>query len=227
MTLLTLSRGTPLTPAEIHRLPPGVEPVSTGGAVVARARVDLPPEDVMGLAFELGRAFPDTVFGAEVEQLPATAAPPTSAPAPATGAGSGSVPPAGSAASAPSGDSQATEGDPWKLLHAGRTEEAIVAFTGFALDDPGRTEVRAMFIDRRPEQVVLGCRIATVTGWKAAATNFRSLLHHQHPDVREAALLGIAKVAGPSMGNVVKGLTKDPDPRVRKVAEETLKQLGW
>lgn len=218
MSVISLSRGTPLTPDEIRRLPPGVEPVSTGGPVIARAHVDLPASDLLGLAFELGRTFPDTVFDAVLDPEPA-AAPRPSRPLDA--------PSGDNAASASAPSSSPPETDPWKLIQAGKDEEALAAFVGKTLDDPGRTAVRAMFTDTRPDRVVLGCRIATVTVWKAAATNFRSLLRHQHPDVREAALRGIGAVAGPSMGPGVKDLTKDPDARVRKAAEEVLKILGW
>lgn len=202
MPVLLLSRPTPLTSAEVARLPRGCVATDGAGGVVARAEVDLPPGALLAFAVAMGRAVPDAAFAVQEGVV----APPPSPPPDAE---------------------NITEHDPWKLVAAGRIAEAEKVFAaGLGLDAAGRDRVRSLWRSVDPEQAALGCRIARASAWKAAATDVRRLLSHAHPVVRREAAATLGEIAGPSLAMAVRPLVDDPDAEVREAARAAVKRLG-
>lgn len=205
MPILLLSRPRVLTAAEKRLLPDGC--VATNGAegVVARAELDLPLEALLGYAVAMGRAVPDAFFGVQQGAASADTA----------------------AAASPEPDEVITETDPWKLLDAGKVDQAERVFaSGNGLDAAGRDRCRQLQTSGQSDQVALGCRIARLTNWKSVVVNLRPLLRHAHPSVRRDAAAAIGALAGPSMAPAVRPLINDPDAAVKAAAIEALARLG-
>jgi hypothetical protein len=227
MNVLLLSRPKVLTAAEIKALPKGCVATKGEGGVVARAEIDLPLGGLLGYAVAMGRAVPDALFSVEGLHVVAASTPaPGAAPGASPGAGIGA--PAPTALAEGSGaDEVITEADPWKLVAAGQLAQAERVFAaGNGLDSAGRERCRALFTDRDPERLALGCRIARVTAWKSIVVTLRPLLTHAHPSVRRDAATAIGALAGPSMAATLRPLLADPDAEVRAAATEGLAKLG-
>lgn len=202
MPILELRRSSPLSAAEIARLPDRCRavPEPADDHVVARAEVDLPTAELARFAFALGQAVPDAEL--------AVTEPPAQVDTPAEDTGEA--------------DDDIDRNDPWALLDAGRIDEAEAAFDGFSLDMEGRDRVRRLYMSTDPKEIALGCRIAGLTGWKSMATNMRRSLNHADTRVRRDAAWAIGKLAGPALIPPLQRLLDDPSPEVREAASEAI-----
>ena len=99
-------------------------------------------------------------------------------------------------------------------------------FVGTGLDIDGRDRVREMLRSDDPVQLMLGCRICAVTGWRTAAQNMRRLLQHEEIAVRVAAAEAIGVLAGPAMEHYLKPLVQDPHKEVRAAALQAISRLA-
>lgn len=201
MPLLQLSRPTPLSPDELQRLPLPLVPAALGDGVIARATVDLPLLELLALAFELGKTFPDCTFKAEEVAL---VAPPTPTEAP-----------------------PATPADPWKLAAQGDYAAALPLLQGVNLDSAGRDRLRAMLNGKDNKAIVFACQASIATNWRSIAVSLRPLLSNSAPEVRIATMDAMSSLAGPSLAPTIRPLLSDPDATVRTAAEAAMKKLGW
>jgi len=114
----------------------------------------------------------------------------------------------------------------WTRVEAG--DEAVIEeeFVGTGLDMDGRDRVREMLRSEDPVQLMLGCRICAVTGWRTAAQNMRRLLQHEEIAVRVAAAEAIGVLAGPAMEHYLKPLVQDPHKEVRAAALQAISRLA-
>lgn len=201
MPLLQLSRPNPLSQDELQRLPLPLVPVSLGDGVIARATVELPLPELLALAFELGKTFPDCTFKAEEVALVAPTAPAEAPPA------------------APA--------DPWKLAAQGDYAAALPLLQGVNLDSAGHNRLRAMLNGKDNKAIVFACQASIATNWRSIAISLRSLLSNSAPEVRIAAMEAMSSLAGPSLAPSIRPILSDPDPTVRTAAEAAMKKLGW
>ena len=114
----------------------------------------------------------------------------------------------------------------WTRVEAG--DEAVIEeeFVGTGLDMDGRDRVREMLRSEDPVQLMLGCRICAVPGWRTAAQNMRRLLQHEEIAVRVAAAEAIGVLAGPAMEHYLKPLVQDPHKEVRAAALQANSRLA-
>lgn len=134
------------------------------------------------------------------------------------------APPANAEPSAPTAEAD-TPADPWTLWDDGDSAAAEAAFTTHTLDSDGRARVRAMLQSPATDQIVYGCRIARLTGWRSTTMALRRLLSHEDASVREAAVRAVGALAGPALIRSVRVLVQDNNSQVRAAAMSALLSL--
>lgn len=112
---------------------------------------------------------------------------------------------------------------PWKRVLAGDIDGALLRLVD--LDSEGRDITRRLLDSDQADDVVAGLRIARHCNWRSAATVARRLFDHPDARVREQACLACGEMGGPSLVIPLRGLLRDPDPRVRRAADNAIARI--
>ena len=227
MPSLFLIRSRPLTQKEISSLPTGCfpvraeDPLFTHKRIIAHANIRAPIPLLLKLAFEMGKAVPDSSFGFEE--------------------GFAEEPDVDD----PQEQLNSTEGRSKDVLQEEIEESSLEEFLfwheyvekrefdkgldslekSLPITQEDQIIISRLFASKDAEKMIFVCRASRRFKWKSMVLKLRVGLRHGEPRVRVAVLQAIGDLAGPSLSPLVQLCSKDPDESVRTAAIKSLRKL--